>query len=157
MSVNLDEVPAVAVDDPFAPIITPDHAASSEIPAASDKKEKGPAPYGRTPAMPKDGVIAGGMQSFYVMIGMTWGMVDQQCGAAVVESSEQIGQAWESYAKANPKIRAALLRFLETGEFAKLFMAHAPLAMAIMAHHPALLGRGTVSDRVEDEPDFVVG
>lgn len=104
------------------------------------KKEKVRKP---TPPMPRNG-IAAALTNVYTGLGMTVAMADRHCGMAIVESAEDCGQAWEDLARRNPKVRRALLMFLETSDVTKVIIAHAPIMAAVFAHH-APLGDAQVS------------
>ena len=99
-----------------------------------EKKVKARKP---TPPMPRNG-IAGALTNVYTGLGMTVAMADRHCGMAIVESAEDCGKAWEDLAKRNPKVRRALLMFLETSDVTKVIIAHAPIMAAVFAHHAPL-------------------
>ena len=99
-----------------------------------EKKVKARKP---TPPMPRNG-IAGALTNVYTGLGMTVAMADRHCGMAIVESAEDCGKAWEDLARRNPKVRRALLMFLETSDVTKVIIAHAPIMAAVFAHHAPL-------------------
>ncbi len=101
-------------------------------------REKKVKPRKPTPPMPRKG-IAGSLTNMYTGLGMTVAMVDPQCGKAIIESAEDCAQGWEDLAKTNPKVRRAILMFLETSDVTKLFIAHAPILAAVMSHHVPLV------------------
>lgn len=112
------------VSNPFSKLKT-----NAESTKASER------PYGNTPAMPKAGLITEKVASLYVMIGMGVMMKDEVCGTAIMESAEEAAKSIEALAKANPKVRKYVLMMLETGAWSGVLMAHAPIMMAVYAHH----------------------
>lgn len=95
---------------------------------APDKDSKGsPAevPY-------QKGVIRTGMTKLYKRTGRIVKSMDADIGIAIVESAEECGEAWEDLAKANPRVRALLMKLLRGSGWSAIFMAHMPIFMAVM-------------------------
>lgn len=90
-------------------------------------------PVAAKPELPRtrDGAIAKGMTRLYAMVGAGVGFMDMETGAAIMESAEGIGKAWENYAKQNPKMKKALLSMLEGSAVMELVAAHIPVGFAI--------------------------
>jgi hypothetical protein len=103
------------------------------------KSGKAKAPKPDTPAPPfRAGPIASGMNKLYARVGKVVRVWDSDIGNALVsitrkESDDDttVGEAWEEIARSNPRIRAFLLRMLEGSAWSSLFMAHAPVFLAL--------------------------
>lgn len=89
------------------------------------------------------GPIAKGVNRIYRRAGKIVKIWDQQVGAAIIactrkdedeeeDDSLTVGEAWEEIARTNPQIRAFLLKALSGSAWSALFMAHAPIALALM-------------------------
>lgn len=105
---------------------------------AAEEETKKPAsdsPFSVRPAMPKAGVIKRGVADIYITIGALLTPIDPVCGSALIESSENVGEALEELAKADPRVRRALMSLLQTSAYGGVIAAHAPIIMAIAAHH----------------------
>ena len=121
--------------------------ALGSLPGAAEDTAPGTPPKGRRRGGPKSvealppfraGVIAKGMNSLYRRAGRMLRLWDRDLGTAVIactraedEDDTTVGEAWENLAKANPRVRAFLLKALQTGAWSGLFMAHAPIFLAI--------------------------
>lgn len=126
-------------------------AANGPIERAEDKPPKPggrpkPPPSNEDVPQPKAGVIAAGINKVYRRAGRLLKGVDRDLGLAVIECTKAdpedpdgltVGQAWENLARANPRIRARLLRLIEGGAMWDLVMAHLPIALAV-AMKPAI-------------------
>ncbi len=92
------------------------------------------------PAPPfRAGPIASGMNRIYTRIGKVVKAMDRDIGLAIIsitkkESADDVtvGEAWEELARTNPRIRLFLLRLIEGGAWSQLFLAHLPIAIAIV-------------------------
>jgi hypothetical protein len=89
--------------------------------------------------MPRVGVIAKGVNKLYVKAGKLIRVIDPQVGAAVIAITRKdadddvtVGEAWEELAKANPRIRAVLLRLITGGAWGQLLMCHLPILLAVL-------------------------
>lgn len=98
-----------------------------------DKPEQPAAPPFRA------GPIATGMNKLYARAGKIMRVWDNDIGQALIsitrkESDDDttVGEAWEEIARTNPRIRAFLLRMLEGSAWSSLFMAHAPVFLAVL-------------------------
>lgn len=85
------------------------------------------------------GPIAKQVNALYRRAGKILKQMDRDLGIAVIACTKKededditVGEAWEELAKNNPRIRAFLLSITTTGAWAGLFMAHAPIAAALM-------------------------
>lgn len=92
------------------------------------KERKSAPPY-------RQGAITKQMYQFYGVVGMGVTMVDQHCGMAIIENAEMMAQSWEGLAKQSPALRKVLALLSGSGGVFAVAMAHAPLALAIGAHH----------------------
>lgn len=60
---------------------------------------------------------------------------DPVCGQAVYMSADSAGMAWQRAYKTYPVVKRMLDYFMQTSVGAELFMAHLPIALAVLAHH----------------------
>ncbi len=87
----------------------------------------------------RQGVIAKGMNSLYAKTGRIIRAMDYDIGTAVIAATRKespddvtVGEAWDELARTNPRIRRALLKLITGGAWTQLFMAHAPIFLAII-------------------------
>lgn len=123
------------------------------------KKEAAPVPAFRA------GPIAAGMNKLYRRVGKIVRSMDYDIGSAIIASTQKVdeddttvGEAWEEIARTNPRIRAFLLRMMSGTAWSTLFMAHAPIFLAILMkegirkHIPFGKLIGELFDSDEDGP-----
>ena len=95
--------------------------------------------------MPKTGVIASGMNRAYRTGGRIAAVLGgpgsrlARVGAALQEITVKaypddvtVGEAWEAYAAANPRVRAFLLRLVSGGAAGELVMIHLTVVLALV-------------------------
>lgn len=127
----------LAASDPPPPV-APDRPPTPKPP---DKTGQGRTPPD-TPEipMPRGGVIAKAVNKAYRRAGRLIGAKDEDLGDAFIactrpdpddEDAPTVGEAWEAIAKANPRIRAWLMKLVDVGVWGDLAMAHAPIALAL--------------------------
>jgi hypothetical protein len=124
----------------------------SELPKLERKPDEDRAPVrGKRPRLklpkpePEDvpavraGVIAKGMNKLYLRAGKIVKVMDADIGEAMISVTKKetpddvtVGEAWEELAKANPRIRAFLLKLITGGAYTQLFMAHLPIFLAVI-------------------------
>jgi hypothetical protein len=110
------------------------------------RSRKGADPKPEAPEVQyRPGVIAKGMNKLYSKAGKIARVMDPEIGQAFIDISRKesdddvtVGEAWEELAKANPRIRRFLMKLIAGGAVAQLFMAHAPVLMAVLMK-PAVL------------------
>lgn len=73
--------------------------------------------------------------SAYTTVGIAVSAFDMPVGVAIVENAENCAEAWEKYAKTNPAIRRALMRFIQTSAVSEVVLAHVPIVMGILQAH----------------------
>lgn len=85
------------------------------------------------------GPIATGMNRLYLKAGKIVRAMDHDIGTAIIMTTRKeapddvtVGEAWEELAKTNPRIRRVLLKVIAGGAWGQLFMAHAPIFLAIL-------------------------
>lgn len=137
----------------------------------SHHKPKLAAPPGAKPVgMPPPGRITKGVNRLYRRCGKMVRAVDETVGAAFImisqntagegEPDDSVGAAWEELARANPRIRAALVRMLAGGAWGMLIEAHLPVIAAIVVKDSVRrripFGR-VLSSMAEPEPDSAPG
>jgi hypothetical protein len=93
------------------------------------------------------GPIAKGMNRLYAKTGKLIKVMDPEVGNAIISVTKKesdddltVGEAWEELAKTNPRIRAFLLKMISGGAWGALFMAHAPIFLAVVMK-PAVMKR----------------
>jgi hypothetical protein len=94
----------------------------------------------------REGVIAKGINKLYRKGGKLIRVVDPDIGQALIDITRKdtlddgtpdpedvtVGEAWEEIARANPRIRAFLMKIIAGGAWGQLFMCHAPVLLAII-------------------------
>lgn len=87
----------------------------------------------------RQGVIAKGMNKLYAKMGRIIRAMDYDIGQAVIASTRKeseddvtVGEAWDELARTNPRIRRFLLKLITGGAWTQLFMAHAPIFLAVI-------------------------
>lgn len=139
----------------------PDTPINRSEDVAPDSKAKG-----RTlPPTPKwsKGVIGAGMTKLYRRIGKIVKSMDRDIGIAIIESAEDCGEAWDELARTNPRVRAFLTKLITGGAMGSIFVAHLPIALAIIMkdrirqHIPLmnLMGMTWEQEDSDDEDSFV--
>lgn len=106
----------------------------------------------RTAAKKKDEFVEP-LTAMYTMVGTVMIPFDQPCGTAVITSAEQCAKALDNLAAKDERVRKAL-RTLTTGSaYGEVIIAHAPIMLAILAHHfpGALPGGKKAVENGEDE------
>lgn len=135
---SLDELKAEKAeqDEPAEP--TPDRAPSSPKRGRRGRKAADPGPEKPTPQF-REGQIAKGVNKLYRKAGRILKVWDPVIGAAVIESTRKdeqddvtVGDAWEELARTNVRIRRFLLSAMTGGAWGALFMAHAPIILAVL-------------------------
>lgn len=86
-----------------------------------------------------EGSIAKGVNQLYRQIGKLIRAFDRDVGWAFIEITKAdgeddvtVGDAWEAYARTNPRVRAFLIRLLSGSASAQLLRAHLPIVAAIV-------------------------
>lgn len=87
----------------------------------------------------REGVIAKGMNKTYRKAGKMIRVADRDIGQAFIDITKKeddddvtVGEAWEELARANPRIRAFLMRMIAGGAAGQVFMCHAPILLAVL-------------------------
>lgn len=133
-------------DMPDGPdIIVPDPSASAdenESPRERYKRWRQRNPIDRsktekpkTPAMPRPGVLARQLEEFYTAVGMLAMPFDPYCAQAVIAAAPECAAKMEKLCKQNHTVRRMVMKWLETSVTAEVFIAHAPIILALVSHH----------------------
>jgi hypothetical protein len=114
-------------------------------PAPRGKKARGKTSTkgseGQAAAVPpfRAGPIATGMNKLYAAAGKIVRAWDHDIGTAIIGTTRKesdddttVGEAWEELARTNPRIRAFLYKMIEGGAWSGVFMAHAPIFLAVL-------------------------
>jgi hypothetical protein len=94
----------------------------------------------------REGVIAKGVNRLYRKAGKLIKVADADIGQALIDITRKdtlddgtpdpedvtVGEAWEELARANPRIRAFLMRILAGGAWGQLLACHAPVLLAVL-------------------------
>ncbi len=129
-----------------API--PDELSTPPKMKAESKSQK-PAPAS---APSKPGVIAAGVEKFYCLIAMGAMPFLPETGKMIFESAGNIAEAAESWAKADPVIRARFLKLIRTGEGSQFALAHVPFFLALAAEMKAKQAAKRKPEEEAEEP-----
>lgn len=84
--------------------------------------------------------IVKGYQELYEQVGalmLTFG--DLVCGTAIIENAEAAAQSLGVLADKNPKVKKTLLGLLTQGAWSMVLATHAPMLLAIDAHHTQVI------------------
>lgn len=96
-----------------------------------DAKARGRKTPAGTPRY-KAGVISKGMATLYRRTGrIVKALGRRNIGTAIIESADDIGDAYEELARVNPRVRAFLMKLVAGGTWGNLVMAHMPIFLAI--------------------------
>jgi hypothetical protein len=116
-------------------------------------RERAPRPEPEPLPVFRAGPIAKGVNRLYRKGGKILKVWDAELGQALIECTRKdidpdtgepdpedttVGEAWEEIAKVNPRIRRVLLKLIEGGAWGALFMAHAPILLAILTKESVL-------------------
>ncbi len=102
----------------------------------AQKAAKPVKPSGPVPTMPRaTNALIRPLEEFYTTVGTFMLPFDQPCGTAVINSAHQCAVSIDNLARENPKVRAAILRMVETSVWGAVIAAHAGIIMTIAQHH----------------------
>lgn len=113
------------------------------------------------------GPIAKGMNRLYLKTGKLVRGFDPEVGQAIIDSTKKeseddvtVGEAWEELARVNPRIRKFLTKLITGGAWGQLFMAHAPILLAVVMK-PAIISHipfaKVIESMAEAEDDTAPG
>lgn len=126
--------PPTAEELAAAPVV---ELATDRAPSARPRTLPG-APAAEEP-MPKAGMIARGVNKLYRRAGKIIRVLDEEIGEAVIACTQPgedddltVGEAWEALCKANPRVRAWVMKLITGGVWGDLIMAHAPIGIALL-------------------------
>lgn len=115
----------------------------------------------------REGQIARGINRLYRKAGKIIRVMDPEIGVAIIDATRKedddditVGEAWEELARTNPRIRRFLLNIIAGGAWGQLFMAHAPILLAVIMkdsirkHIPFM---GVIESLAEPDEDTPAG
>lgn len=113
------------------------------------------------------GPIAKGMNRLYLKTGKLVRAFDPEVGQAIIDSTKKeseddvtVGEAWEEIARVNPRVRKFLTKLISGGAWGQLFMAHAPIFLAVVMK-PAIISHipfaKVIESMAEPEEDTAPG
>jgi hypothetical protein len=113
---------------------TPPPATGTPVDREPDQAPDSKARGKTQPRIPRyqKGVIAAGMTKLYRRAGKIIKEMDRDIGTAVIECAEDCGEAWDELARTNPRVRRFLLKLITGGAWTAVFMAHAPILLAVI-------------------------
>lgn len=124
----------------------------------ADSKEKPQtrqrrAPVKKTEPPSKPGEFTEDLMQMYGMVALGIGMKDPECAKVVMKQGEACAEAWDKLAQDNASVRKMLRILTQTTGIGAVVAAHAPIAMAVMAHHGPGFGFGKepVADGIDEE------
>lgn len=102
----------------------------------SEKTEKD-----RPPIVYRPGVLVKPLRQMYENIGGIVMLADPICGEAIINGAENCARSLDEMARANPKVRAVLMRLVQTNVMGQVIIAHLPIILAVLTHHfPKAIG-----------------
>jgi hypothetical protein len=75
------------------------------------------------------------LKETYETVGGMVLLFDMPCGTAVIENAENMARSLDTLAQNNPKVKEALLKLTEASGWGQVIVAHAPVMLAVYAHH----------------------
>jgi hypothetical protein len=90
------------------------------------------------------------LTQLYAFAGVGLMPFDPHCAMTIAQSGEDCAKAWDELAKNNLAVRRALQSLLATGAWSGVIAAHAPILVAVLAHHAP--GMIPPAMRPQDEP-----
>lgn len=142
---------------------TPGSSAKGKV-KSSTKPDRAPS----DPA-PRKGSLRARLETHFVMLGTLVMTVERFDGLQIVKGSPELAEALDGIARENPRVKAALERFLTGSAWTAVLIATFKISAPIMAHHgmlPDRVARPLVgdldkmerdADRDDDHPVAVVG
>lgn len=125
---------------------TPDREPGAGVTIKGGRRQKALKEPEEVPAF-RHGPIAKGMNKLYFKVGKIVRGFDPEVGQAMIDATKKeseddvtVGEAWEEIARTNPRIRKFLLKLISGGAWGQLFMAHAPILLAVIMK-PAVISR----------------
>lgn len=76
-----------------------------------------------------------GIQSFYETAATVVGLFSVPDGQVIMDAAPGCSVAMAEWAESDPRVRAALEKLMSGSTMSKVIMAHAPIALGIMANH----------------------
>lgn len=91
---------------------------------------------------PSNTMLRKGLEKMYANMGTMIFIVDPMVGTTILNQSAACAASLDELAKTNPKVRAALMRMMETNAYGAVLAAHLPIAVAIATKYVPELRRG---------------
>lgn len=99
------------------------------------KSNKKKSSSGPTPTASQAKKLCEPLPDMYRMAGMAIAMYDEQCGKEIVNRADDLGNSWLKLAESSPAFRKFLQRVNSASGLGAVLTAHAPIGIAIAAHH----------------------
>lgn len=149
-----DKIPAA--DAPAFGTPNPKPERPSFLGGRPKKAEERKAPPGtrkRTASKPrtvvppsKPGQFTEDLMAIYGAVALGISLKDPVCGMAIAQSAEKCAEAWDKMAQDNDAVRRVLFAITKTTAIGAVVAAHAPIIMAVGAHHGFGFGPRVVAD-----------
>ena len=92
----------------------------------------------RTDAAPKSSrqpKLEKSLYEFYVLVGTTITLINQDDGRLIIENAENCARAMDKLAAENPAVRKALTKLMTGSAVGGVIIAHAPIIMGLAVNH----------------------
>lgn len=120
----------------------------------SDRKPRDPSKPRRAVGRPS---LARNLEDMVTQLGVMVAAADQTCGLAIIGGASNLAVALDRLAKQNPKVKAALERFVAGTAWSGVVTATAAILIPVAAHHGILPRRIAdmlpVEEAVVSEPE----
>lgn len=78
------------------------------------------------------------LTEMYMFVGMGVTVIDPTDGMTITASAEKLADSWITLANSNPKVKKFLFKITTGGGIGAVIIAHAMVAIPILAHHDML-------------------
>jgi len=94
------------------------------------------------PPKPRAGALVKPLTDMYAALGMMITPFDRPCGTTIIANAEPCAEALDKLARENAAARRVIVAMLETSVWGAVIAAHAPILMAVAAHHVPMIRDG---------------
>jgi hypothetical protein len=94
------------------------------------------------------------LKETYETVGGMVLLFDMQCGTAVIENAENMARSLDTLAQNNPKVKEVLLKLTEASGWGQVLVAHAPVLLAVYAHHGGQVQSLFTGNKPEPTPEY---
>lgn len=109
----------------------------------------------KPPPMPRGNVLRDQLADLYTTAGTLLFPFDNYCGNIIIKSAPECADKLQELARQNEDVRRVLLALTQTSAWGAVLASHAPIIMAVGAHHfPGL--KQQFFDRMEESAEDAV-